>query len=377
MKNTIFLFLLILFLSACSIEVSEEPATDTPVSGSPAEAAQPVDAADPSPVEDNAVSEDPPWSDLGLSGQLYFVGFISQKQTLIKLELETGEETIIFDPPDGAWLSEIAVSPDSSQIVMAYSPPPAGGQVQFGFTGLYLIPADGSAEPVPLLERADDSETYFNLSWPSERHIYYAHFTPSADDLGALVYARQVERLSYSEGERPNGELGEVLAENAAWPRVSADGTLLAYVTEANEFILAGADGSNPRTILDPDAFQAIDAPLFAPDNSAIIFSAVETEPTAALSIWDRLLGVLPNWGLGVAEAHAVPSDWWRITLDGGESERLTNLNAIGLYGDFSPDGRHIAFISADGVNVMNPDGSGVFQLIKIPTVGTINWVPG
>ena len=59
-----------------------------------------------------------------------------------------------------------------------------------------------------------------------------------------------------------------------------------------------------------------------------------------------------------------------------GEPQRLTNLNAIGLYGDFDEGGQHLAFISAAGVHVMGPDGSNLTQLRDIATTGTIDWVP-
>jgi hypothetical protein len=65
------------------------------------------------------------------------------------------------------------------------------------------------------------------------------------------------------------------------------------------------------------------------------------------------------------------------MPVDGsGEPQRLTNLNAIGLYGDFDGSGQHLAFISAAGVYVMSLDGNNLIQLREIPTTGTIDWVP-
>jgi hypothetical protein len=45
------------------------------------------------------------------------------------------------------------------------------------------------------------------------------------------------------------------------------------------------------------------------------------------------------------------------------------------MYGDFSPDGNHIGFITSTAVLVMNPDGTGIFRLKDITATGTINWV--
>jgi hypothetical protein len=56
--------------------------------------------------------------------------------------------------------------------------------------------------------------------------------------------------------------------------------------------------------------------------------------------------------------------------------EQLTNIFEMGMYGDFGPDGEVIAFITSYGVQVMNPDGTGVFRLKNIAATGTLNWVP-
>lgn len=347
--------------SACSIDVTGEP-TPAPPAGADA-APQDTESDNAAPAVEVSPVEASSCGDLGLSGQLYFVGFLDAQQALLKLDLETGEETIVFDPPENAWLNEAALSPDGRQIIMSYAPPPGEGQVQFGFTDLYTMPADGSQEPALLRQRTEASETFFNVSWPAEDYIYFAHVSPSVDDLGAVLYLSQVERMRLSDGEI------EVLVRTAAWPRVSRDGTRLALVTESNQFMVAEPDGTNANPILDPEAFPAVDAPFFSPDNSWIYFSAAaDTAPQQ--SFWDRLLGVR------VASAHSVPSDWWRLPADGsGEPQRLTSIGAIGLYGDSSADGQHIAFSASEGIFVMNPDGSGVCQLRQIPTIGIIDWV--
>lgn len=370
-RKGLVLFLMLFWLAAaCSNEGSGEPTVPTSVERESGSTAQPETEtaempATPTEVSEVVSADDRPGIDPDLSGTLYYIGFNNQRQDLLRLDLETGEEMTLFDPPENAWLSELAVSPDGSQILMAYGPPPREGEIQFGFTDLFLMPADGSSAPTPLLQREDPSETYFNISWPVDDTVYYAHFAPSVDDMGAITYSSQVERLHL-----PNGQT-EVLATGAAWPRLSKDGTMLAYVTDENEFLLAGADGSNPRPILDQERFSAVDAPLFSPDNSLICFSAVLPATASLPSIWDRLMGV------GLAKAHSVPSDWWCMPVDGsGEPQRLTNLNAIGLYGDFDEGGQHLAFISADGVHIMRSDGSDLTQLRNIATTGTIDWVP-
>jgi hypothetical protein len=60
------------------------------------------------------------------------------------------------------------------------------------------------------------------------------------------------------------------------------------------------------------------------------------------------------GWGTEAAAAHDIPSDWWRIPVSGGEPERLTELNLVGLYGDFVGNGRYLAFASRSGLYLLD-----------------------
>lgn len=366
LRHTLLLAALWALLAGCSIEVSEQsPAVD--VLPSPSQTTP--QAGQPATLPADDVQGE---TEAGLEGLLYFVGIDQEQQKLLTLNVATGEETVLFEPPENAWLSEVAVSPDGSQLVLAYAPPPPEGEVQFGFTDLYLMPADTSGEPVPLLLRADPSEAYFNVTWPAEETIYFSHVAPTTDDLGTVIYSSQIERLRYPEGET------ELLVPAASWPRLSYDGTRLAYVNNELELIVAEPDGSNPKIALRSDVFEAVDAPLFSRDGEFLTFSAVGrasgatagTPAETLSSLWDRLLGVR------VAAAHGVPSDWWRMPAAGGEPKRLTDIEAIGLYGDFGLDGGRLAFISSEGVYLMRPDGGDVRQIREITAIGTIDWVP-
>lgn len=317
----------------------------------------------------------PAWEALGLTGRLVFIGYDGQdRQHVYLLDLETGALTSVFSAPEEgeSLLLEVAASPDGSQLLLAYAPPVSGDNIQFGFADLYTLPSDGSAPPELLLGRADNTETFFNISWPLDDTIYYAHFAPTVGELGETIYKGRVERLPVSAGA-PAGE-AEILVVDASWPRLSRDGSRLAYVTATNDLVVANPDGSDAQIMIPGDVFPALDAPLFSLDNETLYFSAVETL-TPSLSWLDRLMGVR------VAEAHNVPSDWWQQPAGepagtvGTEAEKLTNLQEIGLYGDISADGDHIAFISTNGVQVMNPDGGGVFRLLNISATGTLNWI--
>jgi len=369
--RTLFLILLVaasvIWLAACTGDTAEQPAMETPTSPAtePAEevadepATPTVIAATAAPAEEVAGQEP------ALNGQLYYVGFVDQEQHLLRLDLATGQETSLLTVSESAWLSEVTVSPDGDRLLLAYAPPPEQNQVQFGFTTLHIMPANGSGEPELLVPQDDPSETFYNISWPLEDLVYYARYAPSVDDAGAVTYVNRIERAHL-----PDANV-EVLVNDAAWPRLANDGSRLAYVAESGEMMMANADGTSPQLVLESDVYAAVDAPLFSPDGEQLYYSAVDREPGASLSPLDKLLGVK------IARAHSVPSDWWRLSSGADqERQRLTTIDKIGLYGDFSADGRHLYFVAADGLYVMDPADQTLTQLQAIPTVATIDWTP-
>lgn len=338
-------------LAGCTVEITSTPAPASSGDG----------GGQPGVV--HAPAGTPVWAELGLTGRLFFVGYDSaQQQAIYELDLVSGALRTLFTAPDNALLNEVAAAPDGQQLAVAYAPPPPEGEIQFGFASIYTMPADGSAAPTPLIARRGETETFYNISWPLADFVYYAHYLPGTGDLGETIYTARVERFYLPDGQPA------VLAEASSWPRLSRNGARLAYVTDANELILADADGGNGQVLLPGSAFPAVDAPFFSLEGGQVYVSAAVTGAT--LTLLDRLLGVR------LAEAHSVPSDWWVFPAGGGDGAQLTNLYEVGLYGDLSPDGRHIAFITSGGVFVMNPDGSGVFQLLDMPATGTLNWVP-
>lgn len=359
------LFLLLAFTLVACAAGDSQPAKNETATLPPAELPTEPVATATSDQEGLVEEQTPAAAADERNGRLYTVGYVNQQQHLLTLDLVAGEESSLFTVPSSAWLSEVAASPDGQQLLLAYAPSPEQNQAQYGFTALYVMPADASGEPELLIAQEDPSESFFNISWPLDDTIYYAHVAPSIDDTGAVLYGSQIERAHL-----PGAEI-EVLVKDAAWPRLSSDGARLVYVTEAGNLMLAAADGSFPELLLGPETFAAVDAPLFLPDGSQLYFSAVDLTPAASLSPLDRLMGVQ------VAQAHSVPSDWWRLSLGANqESWRLTSVDKVGLYGVFDGAGRHLYFVAADGVYVMGPDGQALTQLSMTPMLPTIDWTP-
>ena len=360
------------WLAACSITISDVTPgpghiTVVPTSGP---AATGIAAPTAAPAATEALTA-VPWADQQLTGSLIY----SQgKLGLERLDLVTGAETTLLAHDEKMWLSAAAVSPDGGTIIIAYSPPPTGDQVQLGYTGLYKIAAGVSpASPEPVLPQVDPQESYFTPVWtPDGKYIYFAHFVPIRDNAGSgNSFKYTIERLAYPGGQP------EAILEDAIWPKISPDGTKLLYlkfdtVQYTQELYLSDLDGQNPQPVLPGGTFPSVDAQFFSPDGTTVIFNAVGEGKAPALDLsWlDRLTGV------GVADAHNVPSDWWSIKLGETQPIRLTKLYDTGMYGDFSPDGRHVAFIASSGMYVMDPTGANVKPLIQIKSLGTLEWVP-
>jgi Tol biopolymer transport system component len=310
--------------------------------------------------------------------------FARGAQSLAELDLATGAMTTLFDPPDSAWLNAAAVSPDGAQLALAYAAPPPEGEITLGFTDLYLMPMGHPDQMQLVLQRTDAQESFFNPAWsPDGRQIYYSHLVhiaPTTNSLtptpfDAINYQYNIERIAYPPGSHPP----ESLIENAIWPRLSPDGSKIAYVsfdlnTYANNLYVADADGTHATQLTTADTFSAVDAPIFAADGQTILFSAVGgpiAVPSSSSLTWlDQLLGVQ------IASAHNVPSDWWRISVNGGQPSQITQLYDTGLYAALSPDGQRMAFVAASGLYIMNPDGSDLRQLLRLWVGGTIDWIP-
>ena len=346
-----------MLLAGCSIDLS----------GPTHKAAEPVYIFD-TPATPSATTSPAtplPWAGAKLSGHLVYIEI---PRKVINLDLSSGQQTTLFTAPDNAFVSAAQVSPDGKQIVMAYAPPedPALQSVN---TDLYVMPADGSTAPLVLLKRATPQEDFFNPTWSADgKYVYYSHLIP--DPNGGRKYTNykyDLERVAYPGGQP------QKLIDSAFWPRLSSDGSKLTFVsfvpaTNSNDLYIAQPDGSQAKLVMPAGAFSAVDAPLFSPDGKTITFSAVGGPQLPSLSWLDQLMGVQ------IAEAHNVPSDWWRVAVDGGKPEPLTHINGTGMYADFAPDGQQIAFASVAGLFVMRPDGSNLIQLINEGLGASVSW---
>lgn len=355
MQKKFVCFWVVLFLTACS--------------GS---SATPLTFPTPSPVPTPTLV---PWSTLGLSGQLVFTwGNIGGVQ---KLDLASGAVTKLFQPPEQNYgVNEAAVSPDNQHLIISYAPPLSPADMQFGYTSLYQVPLDGSAPPQLLIKLTDQYEIYETPTWsPDSRYLYYVHSSPIYDANHQPVSTLyQIERRVYPDGPP------EVILKNGLWPRLSPDGSKLAYVpafpqSDPFQLYVANADGTNILPLIPDDMFSSVDTPVFSPDGQTVYFTAVGAKPSPTSTPAQSFLDYF--FGSQIAFAHPNAADWWAVPISGGPPRAITEYNfaTANMEGEFSPDGRHFVFATFTNLHIMNPDGTGLLTLFDFEAIGTVDWI--
>jgi Tol biopolymer transport system component len=376
MTNIYFVFWILVFalvLSGCSIEVDQPGVTTPAPTFESVPTLSPSTEGAPQPNVVTTTQIPVTWADLNLTGRLVYINGIVvdnvfQLQVQV-LDLVTGEVTTIFDAPKYSWIYYISVSPDHTQLLMSYNPPPGDNPVD---QDIYVMPLDGSQSPERLFTPPTLEDDYIEVEWsPDSKSIYVTHVNyhiPPAE--GQIYPLYTIYRKA----------LLEKVVEKAYWPRVSPDSSRIAYVTvelfsRGNKLFVADADGSNAQEVVitGPRIPDIKDAPLFSVDGQSLLFSADIPTQSYQPNWLDRLMGVQ------VAKAHSnVPSDWWTISVNGGEMTQLTNIQSRGLFGSLSPDNQYLASYSLDGIFVMKTDGTQLTQLVpnlqSVP--GTVSWIP-
>jgi hypothetical protein len=366
-----------LALSSCSIQV-EQPTVVTPAST--LESIPPTLSSEENSPQTNTVTTTQipvTWGDLNLTGRLVYInGTIVDNVFSLQIQvlnLVTGETTTIFNAPKYSWIYYVTVSPDNTQVLMSYSPPPGDNPVD---QDLYFMPLDGSQPPQLLFTPPSKEDDYIEVEWsPDGNYLYFTHVNyqipPEPDQIYPLY---EIYRMTFPDGQP------EKVAEKAYWPRLSPDSSHIAYVSidlfsRGNKLFVADADGKNAHEVVitGPRIPDIKDAPIFSPDGQSLLFSADVPVQSYQPNWFEKLMGVR------VARAHGnVPSDWWSVPVNGGEMTRLTNIQSLGLFASFAPDAQHIASYSLNGIFVMKPDGSELTMLIPNPQAvpGTVMWIP-
>jgi len=309
-------------------------------------------------------------TELDLEGKLVLA---HEAEGVSILDLATGHTEMIFTPEPKGLLTGATLSPDGQTLVAAYSPPPEG-LVQFGFTSLYKVSIGGSSAPEVIVDsqqRAVAARPVFS----ADGETLFYEYTRTSDD--ALRIIRSIEHIRLPDGDP------QTLVENGYSFALSADGTQLAYITteEGSKFdnlFVAAQDGEGAISLADSEIFLGIDSPAFSPDGGTIVFSGQEKQKLFASEDVDLLArGFDTLFGVKSASAHSEEAaDIWRVSTGGGEPQKLATLLAQGIVLGYAPDGEHIAFVTTQGLYIMQADGNGLVRLQDVSGLRSVQWIP-
>lgn len=132
-------------------------------------------------------------------------------------------------------------------------------------------------------------------------------------------------------------------------PAVSPNGRLVAF-DAGNALALMRIDGSGFRRL---PAHSADDGtPAFSPSGKRLAFSA---------------------GGIAVAQQPPPPREIWTSDLAGGAGRRVTSLGSSPSWSTHD----WIAFLRADGVYRVRPNGRGLRRLVRLARCSDVDWSPG
>ncbi len=277
----------------------------------------------------------------------------------------------VFAAPPFSQVYQALLSPDGRHLVMAYTPPPKGGTGFFDHSAIYRLDLDADgATPQPWFG-GSDAGTF--LLEPA--------FAPD----GGAVYFVRVDRFSLAGPtletinlERYDTRTGEIrrLVPNAIWPRISPDGSLLTFVgvdplTRERGLFVSRVDGGGLRELVPIGAHVDIDTPVFSGDSRWVYFTIASEKPGASLFRWPGLIATAHAHG-----DHNIPSQWWRIAVDGGRPEAMGSQRAIILHGDRAPDAERLVYSTRDGVFLQPLPLGDRQRLLPKGDYGTVQWLP-
>ena len=225
-----------------------------------------------------------------------------------------------------------------------------------GNTDIYLINADRSG----LARLTDDPGEDLGPVWLADgKTLLFSRRTqlePELAELFEVDVETGTERQLTATGER------------AAGPRLSPDGTQIAYEHAAGIFVM-NADGSNQHRVYAADASYTL--LVWAQDGQNLYLRRDATLEIVRLSIdtgkltpvdpaQEGFAGALSPDGTTLA-FQKVPGGLWLMASDGSAARHLFG-DWTGVYGaSWAPDSRHVLFPQADGwLYVIATDGTGL-----------------
>jgi hypothetical protein len=329
-----------------------------------------------SPSEAHTCTPDP---SIGVSGRL----ILPRASGLAIVGLPDRTTRTLAIPPSLGVTTGVASSRDGSLMAVPrfWRPPDhkVGGQ------DILIVSLDGGT-PVASLERSQPGEVLGTPGWLADGSLVY--------ERRQLSGSNEVVRIERAQPGQP----GQVLADNAYWPGVSPDGTLLAMVRFAgtDRLVVRSLEGGAEQVLVDRPELLSIAFPRFSPDGTWIAFTAASEPsmlPIGGVTRDDRhasrgrpeltdtwrlplLVSAAAMLGTPTARAHGVPWDVWVVRPDGSNLRRVTSFADDDSSVAWSPDGRWLATLSAEAIHVVALEGSESYCVSNEGGYGALEWLP-
>lgn len=270
------------------------------------------------------------------------------------LDLSSGETELVYAVPDYGFAYELDVS-STGEVVLAWTPPPEDGEEGYDRSRIVRV-VDGDVEDVACADVAD--QWCFYPTWSADGDSVWFVDIPPDDD--QYVLSRADLQTGQIEAVVPWATEPAVSAEHVVWVAVDPQ-------TAARSLVLGDVDATELRTLVDADDVYDIGQPVFSADGTEVYFVVLD-EPVA--TFWDW---ILPS--AHAHDGHGGPGDWWRVSIDGGEPERITSLHTTQYDATVSSDGRTLYAASAAGVvgvDLATGDAESAFAARTIRAVGLV-----
>jgi len=246
---------------------------------------------------------------------------------------------------------------------------------------IYVMRSDGS----DMKKITGDEQNEFYTAWAKDR-IYFGVQTPGTKDRN--IYSAKWDGSDLRQVTNSRG--------SNSTPAVSRDGKRIAFVSNRDgqkyQIYVADADGANVKRLTTDSAIGFYN-PQFSPDGKRIVYYSEKGDSHDQIWVMNadgsdqKLLtanighNIFPGWSADgrriifasskrYQQADGTNDDdsyIYTINADGSDLKKLGNINSF--FARFSPDGKHIAYVSgkfpATNVFVANADGSGAVQITK------------